>query len=100
MAADPVALFKADLQQMKDALGTTEREHARIVQSLAALKTEFGTVPGIWQSPASVTYEDVSNRFATVSDEFQRVLADAVSRLRAAVQTYEDAERANFSNMT
>ncbi|WP_331760212.1 WXG100 family type VII secretion target (plasmid) [Streptomyces sp. NBC_01471] len=100
MEIHSLAEFKADLKEMKVALGVAQHESAQIDHQLTTLGAEFATLNTTWQSPSSATYEEVQRWFNAAAADLRRVLEDGVHRLDKAIANYEKAEEANFHNVT
>ncbi|MEV6348671.1 WXG100 family type VII secretion target [Actinoplanes sp. NPDC051851] len=91
--------FRVDLAQMAGVIGRVKGEAAGIETAMAEIARQFTAVETAWISPSSLTFDDLAHWFTTTQDEVKSVLADMISRLNAAYETYQEMERAALENV-
>ncbi|MEV0473630.1 WXG100 family type VII secretion target [Streptomyces prunicolor] len=92
--------FKADLQQLKDALSVAQQESTNIDDYMNLIAQEFAQLKSAWQSPSFATFEDTQAWFAQDAGDLRDLLEDAVRRMTTTIENYEAAELANFKNLS
>jgi uncharacterized protein YukE len=92
--------FKADLQQLHDAMGTVNGKSSDIKDSLALISGKFGDIEAVWKSPSGVAFDDMKKWFTQVASDVHAVLDEMARRMGTAYANYHDAESTNYRNLS
>lgn len=93
------AEFKVDLAAMSDAIGVVSSKSSSIRTDLTSLQTLLTQLQSDWQSPAGLTYSDLSTSLNTAATSMETVLDGIVSRLGTTYENYVAMETTNASTI-
>ncbi|MFF2524091.1 WXG100 family type VII secretion target [Streptomyces liangshanensis] len=92
--------FKVALGQLQAAVGSVNGEAGNIAGSMSSISGEFAKIGSAWQSPASMTLQEVQEWFARSSSDLHALLEDVGRRLQVAYDNYHQVETTNTGNLT
>lgn len=96
-----LAELKVDLQALNDAADSIQSQATTILEQCNEIAQAFQLVsaPDVWSSPAGGTFVELETACTAALNNLNSLLTEMVSRMRAAYQTYHDAEETNFNNL-
>ncbi|MFI9809518.1 WXG100 family type VII secretion target [Streptomyces sp. NPDC052301] len=91
--------WKAHLKALNDAIGSVKREAAAISATMGSIDAKMKGIGADWNTPAYMTFDEITSWFHTTQHDLENLLADIVSRMTTSYRNYHHAESANYVNL-